>query len=124
MANILIVDDAAFARSVIKSIIESAGHRVVGIAKNGKEAYELYEMLKPDIVTMDILMGNDDGMTAIRNIRKKYPKAKIVVVSVVSFGERLDELNKLGISGYVQKPISPEALISAVEKVLEEKDEG
>lgn len=122
MANILVADDAAFARNVIKSIVESAGHRVAGIATNGKEACELYEMLKPDLVTMDILMGKDDGTTAIRNIRKKYPKAKIVVVSVVSFGERPDELNKLGVSGYVQKPVSPEALVSAVEKALKEEN--
>ncbi len=122
MARILIVDDASFQRSVLKSIIESAGHKVVGIAKDGKEAVELYEMIKPDLTTLDILMGENDGLTALRNIRKKDPKAKIIIVSVVNYQERVDELISLGATDYVPKPIQPEALINAITKALKKKE--
>ncbi len=122
MARILIADDASFQRSVLKSIIESAGHKVVGIAKEGREAVELYEMIKPDLITLDILMGANDGLTAMKNIRKKDPKAKIIIVSIVDYREKVDEVISLGATDYVPKPIQPEALINAITKALKNKE--
>lgn len=122
MARILIVDDASFQRSVLRSIVENAGHKVVGIAKDGKEAVELYEVIKPDLVTLDILMGENDGLTALKNIRKKDPKAKIIIVSVVDYREKVDDVISLGASDYVPKPIQPEALINAITKALKKKE--
>lgn len=122
MARILIVDDASFQRSVLKSIVESAGHKVVGIAKDGKEAVELYEVIKPDLTTLDILMGENDGLTAMRNIRKKDPKAKIIIVSIVDYREKVDEVISLGATDYVPKPIQPEVLINAITKALKKKE--
>lgn len=66
MANILIVDDAAFMRSSLQNIVEKAGHKVVGLAGDGSEAIRLYKTLRPDIVTMDIVMrGMSDGLQAL-----------------------------------------------------------
>ena len=71
MAKILIVDDAAFMRGSLKYIVEGAGHSVVGMAKDGQEALKLCGKLKPDIVTLDILMSGMDGLTALEAITKE-----------------------------------------------------
>ena len=68
MARILIADNASFMRSCLKYIVENAGHEVVGMAKGGQEAVDLYEQLKPDLVTLDILMEGMDGMAALAAI--------------------------------------------------------
>jgi two-component system chemotaxis response regulator CheY len=71
--TILVVDDAAFMRMMIKDILTKNGYQVVGEADNGLNAIDKYEELKPDLVTMDITMPEMDGITAVKEIRKKNP---------------------------------------------------
>jgi two-component system chemotaxis response regulator CheY len=73
--TILVVDDAAFMRMMIKDILTKNGYQVVGEADNGLNAIDKYEELKPDLVTMDITMPEMDGITAVKEIRKKNPNA-------------------------------------------------
>jgi CheY-like chemotaxis protein len=81
MKNVLIVDDAAFVRTMLKQVLERNGFEVVGEAENGSVGVRKYKELQPDIVTMDITMPEMDGLEALKVIRKEYPKAKIVMIT-------------------------------------------
>ena len=118
MATMLIVDDAAFMRSSLKYIVENAGHKVVGVAKEGEEALELYRKFKPDVVTLDVLMTGMDGFSALRKIMKEDPAAKVVMVTAVGNEDRQEEARKLGASGYIRKPFKQTEIVEEVERVL------
>jgi len=118
VAKILIVDDAAFMRGSLKYIVEGAGHNVVGMAKDGQEALKLYRKLKPDIVTLDILMSGMDGLSALEAIKKDDPKAKVIMVTALGQEEKQEEAFKLGASGYIRKPFKQTEIVDEVRKVL------
>jgi two-component system chemotaxis response regulator CheY len=118
MARILIVDDASFMRGSLKYSVEKDGHTVAGLAKDGVEAIEMYKKLKPDLVTMDILMKGMDGITALKNIRKSDPKAKVVMVTAMGLEEKEKEARDLGASGYIRKPFKHNEIMDTLKKVL------
>lgn len=118
MANILIVDNAAFMRSSLKAVCESAGYRVVGLAANGEEAVKLYRELKPDIVTMDILMEGMDGIEALEKIRKIDPNARVLMVSAVGLDAKMEEAARLGAAGYIRKPFKAAEITKEMERVM------
>jgi two-component system chemotaxis response regulator CheY len=118
MARILIADNASFMRSCLKYIVENAGHEVVGMAKEGGEAVELYGKVHPDLVTLDILMEEMDGLAALAAIRKAHPAAKVIMVSALGQEEKQEEARKLGSSGYIRKPFKPEEIVHEVQRVL------
>ena len=118
MARILICDDAGFMRMTIKEALEKAGHEVIGEAESAEDAIKKYSKLKPDIVTMDLLM-KESGVRAIKKIKAKDPKARIIVVTVLNQQEAdVVEAIRAGAQGLVSKPIKREALIAEVERVL------
>ena len=118
MAKILIVDDASFMRGSLKFIVENAGHEVVGLAKNGREALELYKKLKPDLVTLDILMDEMDGFSALTAFRDLDHEAKVIMVTALGQDEKQAEARKLGASGYIRKPFTMTDISDEIEKVL------
>jgi len=120
MARILIVDDAAFMRGSLKFIIEASGHEVVGMAKNGREAVEMYKQLNPDIVTLDILMKEMDGLKALKDIKSLNPNAKIVMVTALGQEEKQEEAMKLGACGYLRKPFKQTDIIEVIQRVINE----
>jgi len=125
MARILIADDASFMRGSLKFITENAGHKVVGLAEDGKEALELYQKLKPDLVTLDILMKGQDGLWALKAIMEDYPEAKVIMVTALGQEEKQEEARKLGALGYIRKPFKQKQIIDEIEIVLcKDKDEG
>jgi len=117
-ARILVVDDAAFMRSLVKRCLVSAGFEVIGEAANGGEAEKLYAELKPDLVTLDMVMPEVDGLEAIRRLRRMDPKAKIVVVSAIDQRDNLLEAIRLGASDYIVKPFDAERVATAVRRAL------
>lgn len=117
-ARILIVDDAAFMRLLVKKALVPAGFEIAGEAANGAEAVRMYAQLKPDLVTIDMVMPEVDGIEAIRRIRAADPKAKLVVVSAVDQRENLLEAIRLGAADYIVKPFDAERVISAVRRAL------
>ncbi|MBI1912657.1 MAG: response regulator [Deltaproteobacteria bacterium] len=119
MANILIVDNASFMRSSLKAICEQAGHKVVGMAADGREAVRLYKELKPDLVTMDILMEEMDGIQSLEEIRRYDPNARVVMVSAIGLEAKQEEARMLGAAGYIRKPFKAAEITSEIEKVLE-----
>lgn len=123
MAKILVVDNASFMRSSLKYILETAGHEVVGLAENGAEAITRYKELKPDLVTMDVLMEEMDGIQALGNIRKEDPNAKVIMVTALGQENKIEEAMKLGASGYIRKPFTTAGIVSEVDRVIG-KDKG
>ena len=118
MARIVIADNASFMRSCLKYIVENAGHEVVGMAKGGQEAVDLYGKLLPDLVTLDILMEGMDGITALRSIMKEHPQAKAIMVSALGQDQIQEEARKIGCSGYIRKPFKPDEIVLEVNRVL------
>ena len=82
-SRVLVVDDAAFMRMMVKDILSKNGYEIVGEAENGMKALEKYQELKPDLVTMDITMPEMDGISAVKEIKKVDPNAKVVMCSAV-----------------------------------------
>ncbi len=116
--RILIVDDAAFMRMMIKDIVTKNDLEVVGEAQNGIEALEMYEQFKPDIVTMDITMPEKDGISAVKDIMAKYPQAKIIMCSAMGQQSLVMEAIKAGARDFLVKPFKPDRVIEAINKVL------
>ena len=114
MAKVLIVEDAPFIREMIRDILESHDHEIVGEAANGLEAIEKYKALKPDVVLMDILMPGMDGLSAIMKIMEQDPKAKIIVVSALVKEALRKEAMRAGAVDFVAKPFQVERLLEAV----------
>lgn len=118
MANILIVDDAAFMRMMLKNIITELGHTVVGEGANGQQAVALYEDLKPDLVTMDITMPEMDGIAAVKEIRARYADAKIVMCSAMGQQALVLEAIQSGAKDFIVKPFEKDRIKEAIGRVL------
>ena len=110
----MIVDDAAFMRMMIRKILESAGHEVAGEAVDGDDAVAKYTILKPDLVTMDITMPNKDGIAATKDIRAIDPKAKILMTSAMGQAAMVKEAILSGAFDFVIKPVDEERFLAAV----------
>src|SRR5689334_20302200 len=118
MARILIADNASFMRSCLKYIVENAGHEVVGMAKGGREAVEQYGQLRPDLVTLDILMEGMDGIAALRELRKGHPEARVIMVTALGQDQVQEEARQLGAAGYIRKPFKPKEIVQELQRVL------
>ncbi|HBT39586.1 MAG: Response regulator receiver protein [Thermotoga sp. 50_1627] len=115
--RVLIVDDAAFMRMLLKDIITKAGYEVAGEAANGVEAVEKYKELKPDVVTMDIMMPEMDGITAIKKIKEIDPNAKIIVCSAMGQQAMVIEAIQAGAKDFIVKPFQHSRVIEALQKL-------
>lgn len=118
MATVLVVDDAAFMRTMLREILEEAGHQVVGEAESGDEAVKLYGTLRPNLVTLDVIMPGKSGAVACREILAGDPKARVLMVSSISQMEAVNEALGVGARGYIVKPFDPERVKEAAGKAL------
>jgi len=118
MARVLIVDDAAFMRMMIKDILEKNGFQVVGEANNGIKAVELYKKEKPDVVTMDITMPDMDGIDAVKEIKAFDPAAKIIMCSAMGQQTMVMDAIKAGARDFIVKPFQPDRVLEAIKKVV------
>jgi two-component system, chemotaxis family, chemotaxis protein CheY len=116
--KVLIVDDAAFMRAVLKGILVQQGLEVIGEAENGKVAIEKYRTLKPDLVTMDITMPVMEGVEAVRRIVELDPSAKVVMCSAMGQQAIVVDAIRAGAKDFVIKPFHPERVVQAVCSVL------
>ncbi|WP_297491490.1 response regulator [Thermococcus sp.] len=120
MASVLIVDDVLFARIILRKLLSEAGYDVVGEASNGREAVEKYLSLRPDVVIMDIIMPDMDGIKALKEILEIDPKAKVIMVTSVDHEKRVIECIEAGAKGYIVKPFESSQVINEIERVLSE----
>jgi len=118
MSGILIVDDAAFMRMMIKDILLKNGFQVIGEAENGLVAVEKYKELKPNLVIMDITMPEMDGIEAVRKIKAIDPQAKIIMCSAMGQQAMVIEAIQAGARDFIVKPFQPDRVIDAVKKAL------
>lgn len=124
--RILIVDDEPFMRLKLKDLLEREGFEVCGEAENGQDAIDKYKVLKPDLVTMDIVMPKVkeiDGIGAVKEIIKIDPDAKIVMLTAIGQHDFIVESIRSGAKDFVVKAANPLRIIKVIEKILKESEQ-
>jgi two-component system chemotaxis response regulator CheY len=116
--RLLIVDDALIMRRRIMQIAELAGWSVVGEAKDGREAVAMFRQQKPDLVTMDIVMPEMDGVEALKQMIAEEPRAQIVMISAVNQKDKLAECLRAGAQDFIVKPFEKSELLAFFTKQL------
>ena len=116
--TVLVVDDVAFVRKTLTDILTSAHYQVVGEAADGQEAIEMYMKLRPDIVTMDVVMPNMSGIDAMRRIIQVDREAKIVIISAMGQESLIMEAINVGAKDYLLKPFTADDVLKTVERAL------
>ena len=118
MIKILVVDDAIFMRSMIRDIFACGPFVIAGEAENGAEAVRLYQGLRPDLTTMDIVMPQMDGITALREIIRIDPAARVVMCSALGQESLIAEAIEAGARDFIVKPFQPGRVLKVVQSVL------
>lgn len=118
MAKILVVDDSAFMRLTLKHLFTQCGHEVIGEAEDATSAVTKYKELKPDLVTMDIIMPIESGLDAVRKIVQFDSNAKIIMVSAMGQEKISEEARTCGAKGFIVKPVQKAKLEEMLKKVL------
>jgi two-component system chemotaxis response regulator CheY len=117
VARVLVVDDAAFMRKLLRDTLSAGGHEVVGEGKTGEEAVSLFKELRPDVVTLDITMPEKDGMAALREILGLDPGARVIMCSALGQEAKVLESIRAGARDFVVKPFQPDRVLDAVGRV-------
>ncbi len=117
MAKVMVVDDAAFMRVRAAKVLQDNGHQVLE-AENGVDAVRKYQEWQPDVVLMDITMPEMDGVTALKEIKKLDPTARVAMVTAMGQQAIVMEALKAGARDFVLKPFQPERVLSALQKLL------
>ena len=119
MANrVLIVDDAAFMRMMIKDILTKNGFEVVGEANDGQQAIEKVKELSPDLVTMDITMPEMDGIAALKEIKKIDSNAKVIMCSAMGQQAMVIDAIQAGAKDFIVKPFQADRVLEAIKKTM------
>ena len=116
--NILICDDAAFMRMMIKDILTKNGYNIAGEAENGAKAVEKYAELKPDLVLVDMTMPEMDGIEALKKIKASDPGASVIMCSAMGQQAMVIESIQSGAKDFIVKPFQADRVIEAVQKVV------
>lgn len=116
--RIMVVDDAAFMRMMIKDILCKNGYEVVAEAENGVKAVEKFQEVNPDLTMMDITMPEMDGISALKQIRSINPSAKIIMCSAMGQQAMVIEAIQAGARDFIVKPFQPDRVLEAVRKVV------
>src|SRR4051794_24520274 len=116
--TVLVVDDVAFVRKTLTEILTEAHYQVIGEASDGAEAVEMYRRLRPDIVTMDVVMPQMSGIEATRKILKEEKDARVVIISAMGQENLVMEAINVGARDYILKPFSAEDVQKAIERAL------
>lgn len=117
MKKVLIVDDAAFMRMSLKTILEKNGFEVAGEAENGQIGVKKYKELSPDVVTLDLTMPEMDGLTALKEIKKIDNKAKVIIVSAMGQEEYVRQAVMNGAISFIVKPFTSEHIVKVLASI-------
>lgn len=118
MAKVMICDDAAFMRMMIKDILTKGGYEIAAEAENGLKAVEKYPEVKPDLVLMDITMPDMDGIQALKKIKEIDPSANVIMCSAMGQQAMVIEAIQSGAKDFIVKPFQAERVLEAVKKVV------
>ena len=116
--TVLVCDDTEYLRTMVSRILRQAGFEVVGEAETGVQAVEKYRELRPDLVTMDIVMPGMGGIDAVREICKHDPSARILMCSAMGQQALVEEAMQAGARDFVVKPFQPSRVLEAVQRAL------
>ena len=116
--KIFIVDDASYMREMIKDVLQKFGYEIVGEAEDGQAAVDRYAALKPDMVTMDLVMQHKSGIDAVKEIMQIDPNAKILMISAMGQQAMIVDAIQAGAKGFVIKPFKPEVLVEEVKRIV------
>lgn len=114
--KLMIVDDSVFVYEEMKSMLADSPYEVAGYAKSGEEALVLFHQLKPDVVTMDIVLPGMDGMDAAADILSQAPETRVVVVSSLAYDDTIDRAKEIGARDFLFKPFEKEQLLNALNR--------
>lgn len=118
MASILIVDDSRTSRKILRTILEEAGHEVLGEAVNGDDGFKKCKEFKPELVTLDITMPILDGIEALQIIKTRYPEIKVIMVTAAGQSTKMVDAVKYGADDFIAKPFEAEQILNSIEKVM------
>ena len=116
--KILIADDSAFMRLTLRDILTKAGYDVAGEAETGEEAVKKSKQLKPDLITMDIVMVGGGGIEAVKNLIGYNPQIKILMVSAMGQQALMIEAIQAGAQGFIIKPFKPDQVVAEVKRIV------
>jgi len=119
MARILLVDDSTVQRMILRKFLEKENHQIIGEANNGQAVLGLYQDLKPDIVLLDIVLPDANGITILDQLMHYDRNANVIMCSSTALQNVIIESIQLGAKGFLVKPITIEVLSKAVNKILE-----
>ncbi len=114
----MVVDDSRLVRVQLEDVLEGTDYEVAAYCRSGEDAIEQYAAVKPDLVTMDIIMRGMDGLDAAEIILKNNPDARIVMVSSLAYGDTFDRAKAIGARGFVEKPFHQEQLVRVFGEAL------
>ena len=123
-AKILIADDSAYMRSILKDLLLRNGYDVIGEAENGSEVIELYGKLKPDIIAMDIMMPEMSGTQALKELKERYPEARVVMSAAMGQQNLVVEAIRAGAAEFFIKPVQAERVVEAIDKALQRRTDS
>lgn len=118
--KVLICDDSVLIRKKLKNMLEKCKCEVIYEAENGNIAIELMKESSPDLIFMDIVMPDKDGIEALKEIMEINPNCKVVMASSAGTNDHLKKALKNGAYDFIQKPLTLEAITNVIEKVLKE----
>lgn len=120
LTRVLVCDDSAFMRMMLKKILIENGYDIVAEASDGKQAVQLFRQHNPDIITMDITMPKMDGIEAVKIIHEENPLARIVMVTAIGQRAVIMEALKAGASDFIVKPFDSDKVLATIKKILEQ----
>lgn len=120
--RIMVVDDSRLVRVQLGDVLEGTDYEIVAYCRSGEDAVAQYEEIKPDLVTMDIIMQGMDGLDASALILKEHPDAKIVMISSLAYDDMFEKAKEIGTKGFVDKPFHKEQLLRVFEQALCEEN--
>lgn len=116
--KVMIVDDSRIVQLQLQKILAGTDYEVVACCQNGEDALEMYEVIQPDLVTMDILMPGIDGLETARLLLQAHPDARILMVSSLAYDDTINEANDIGAKGFVYKPFERDQIISSMQNAM------
>ena len=116
--RVMVVDDSRIQEVQIRKMLEGSGYEVVCYCRSGEDALAQYDGVKPDVVTMDIIMPGIDGLETAQVLMYEHDEARIVMVSSLGGDDVLQELYGIGAQAVLFKPLTKEALLNALKKAL------
>lgn len=120
MKRIMVVDDSLILDQEVRRLLEGSNYEVVSYCQNGDAAISAYQAVRPDLVTMDIIMPGRNGLDTARSILEYDPEANVVMMSSLAYDDTLNEANEIGAKGFLCKPFDREELLAALDRAFQE----